>query len=245
MKIESLQNQKVKEWKKLQEKKYRDKTNLFLIEGDHLLQEALRSQKVVEIISTSQEYQIPNLPFYEVTPAILKKMSNQKSSTNVIAICKKLEARKPNGNICILENIQDPGNLGTIIRSAVAFQIDTIFLSQDTVDLYNDKVLRASEGMIFHKNIQRVEIDETTKQLKKDGYTIYATDVLQGQNLKEIKFPTKSAIIIGNEGSGISKKTKELCDELIHIPMSPNCESLNAGVSASIIFYEMGGISHE
>ena len=141
------------------------------------------------------------------------------------------------GNVCLLDKIQDPGNLGTIIRSAVAFKIDTIILSQDTVDLYNDKVIRASEGMIFHLNIIRGDLKEYINLLKKDNYTIYGTDCLLGTNIKDISFKGLNAIIIGNEGKGIDENIKKLCDEHIHIPIV--CESLNAGVAASIIFYEI------
>ena len=141
------------------------------------------------------------------------------------------------GNVCLLDNIQDPGNLGTIIRSAVAFDIKTIILSNDSVDLYNDKVIRASEGMLFHINIIRMDLKDAIKELKEKNYTIYGTDVIKGTTLKEIAFDDKTAITIGNEGQGMKEELKKLSDKMIHIPI--NCESLNAGVAASIIFYEV------
>ena len=153
MKIESLNNSKVKNWAKLKEKKYRDETNLFLVEGDHLLNSAMVNGSIVEIISTDETMEIPGIPFYLVTDSIMKKLSSQVSSTKVIGVCKKSEEQEIAGHVCLLDNIQDPGNLGTTIRSAVAFNINTLILSNDTVDLYNEKVIRASEGMIFHLNI--------------------------------------------------------------------------------------------
>ena len=206
MKIESLQNPKVKEWIKLKEKKYRDLNNLFLIEGDHLLNEAMIKGVVREIISVDKLFDFEGIPFYEVNDSIMKKLSNQVSGTNVICVCEKLREREIKGNVCLLDNIQDPGNLGTIIRSAVAFNIDTIIVSPDTVDLYNDKTIRSSEGMLFHINVIK-------------------------QNLEDV--------IIGNEGNGVKKALQDKCDSLIYIPISSTCESLNAGVAASIIFYEM------
>ena len=239
MKIESINNSKVKEWSKLKEKKYRDLNNKFIIEGDHLLKSALDKNLVLEIISLDKSYEVSNIPFYEVNESIMKKLSNQVSISNVIAICKKLDNKEINGNVCILDNIQDPGNLGTIIRSACAFNINTIIMSNDTVDLYNDKVIRASEGMIFNLNYTKGDLEEILTILKKDNYTIYGTDVKQGESLNNIIFSDKNAVIIGNEGKGMNNNLYNLCDKFINIPINSNCESLNAGVAASIIFYEM------
>ena len=238
MNIESVNNSKVKEWSKLKIKKYRDETGLFLIEGDHLLNQAMVKGSIKEVISLDKTMEIPGIPFYLVTDSIMKKLSNQVSGTKVIGVCEKLTEREILGNVCLLDNIQDPGNLGTIIRSAVAFNIDTIILSNDSVDLYNDKVIRSSEGMLFDINIIRADLKEEIDKLKKNGYKIYGTDVLNGTNLKEIKFSEKTAIIIGNEGKGMKEELKSICDKLIHIKI--NCESLNASVAASIIFYEVG-----
>lgn len=239
MKIESLQNNRVKEWSKLKEKKYRDQNSLFLIEGDHLLKEALNCNVVKEIIALNHTFEQKELPFFEVTEEIMKKLSSQVTVPKVIAVCEKKNASKINGKVCLLDDIQDPGNLGTIIRSAVAFDIDTIVLSNHTVDIYNEKVIRASEGMIFRINMIRTDLEEIIKSLIADNYHIYGTEVKGGKLLNEITFNEKSAIIIGNEGNGMHEYLQKYCHELIYIPMNKKCESLNAGVSASIIFYEM------
>ena len=194
MKIESLNNSKVKEWAKLKEKKYRDETGYFLVEGDHLMNSAMVKGVVKEIISTDETLKIPDIPFYLVTPAIIKKISNQINGTKVIGVCKKLPEKEICGNVCLLDNIQDPGNLGTIIRSAVAFDIKTIILSNDSVDLYNDKVIRASEGMLFHINIIRMDLKDAIKELKEKKYMIYGTDVIKGKVLKEITFNDKQLL---------------------------------------------------
>ena len=232
MKIESLSNAKVKNWNKLKEKKYRDEAGLFLIEGDHLIKEALKKQMVVSTIGLNETYD------YTVNPEILKKISSQKSGVKEIAVVKKIEEKKVEGDkILILDNIQDPGNLGTIIRSAVAFNISTIILSDDCVDLYNDKVIRSSEGMIFNINIVRKKLIEIIPKLKKNGYTVYATTV-NGNGYFEND--SKIELVIGNEGNGIKKDILSLCDKNITIKMNKDCESLNAGVAASILMYELG-----
>ena len=238
MKIESLNNPKVKDWLKLQTKKYRDLTNTFLIEGNHLLEEALKTNLVKEIIAVNTQYENKDIPFYLVDEKIMAKLSKQDSSTDVIAVVKKINNNDIIGNVCLLDDIQDPGNLGAIIRSAVAFNIKTIIMSPKTVDLYNEKVIRATEGLIFKLNFIREDLTKVINNLKEAGYQIYGTNVRYGTNLREIKFNKLRAIIIGNEGRGMNSNLEELCDTLINIPIA-NCESLNASVASSIIFYEM------
>ena len=197
-----------------------------------MAKEALKKQMVVSTIGLNETYD------YTVNPEILKKLSSQKSGTKEIAVVKKIEEKKVEGDkILILDNIQDPGNLGTIIRSAVAFNISTIILSDDCVDLYNDKVIRSSEGMIFNINIVRKKLIEIIPKLKENGYTIYATTV-NGKGYFEND--SKIALVIGNEGNGIKEDILNLCDKNITIKMNKECESLNAGVAASILMYELG-----
>lgn len=235
--IESVNNPKVKNWVKLKEKKYRDATDTFIVEGDHLVKEALKYGKVKEIIALDQEFLDESCPFYQVSLAVMKKISCQMSISKVAAVVQKFDCLEIKGNVCLLDNLQDPGNLGTIIRSAVAFGIQTIILGLDTVDLYNDKVIRASEGMVFNLNFRRQDLKEAILELKQKGYKIYGTDVLKGISLNEVSFSGKNGIIIGNEGLGMKEVLKKECDYLLNIPINSNCESLNAGVAASIIFY--------
>ena len=235
--IASLNNSKVKAWNKLKEKKFRDEEKSFLIEGDHLVECALNYGVVKEIITTDENYKIPHIPVYYVTSSTMKKLSNQVTGTNIIAVCQKIPERQIQGNVCLLDNIQDPGNLGTIIRSAKAFGIDTLVLSLDTVDLYNDKVIRASEGLLFGLNIIKSDLKTIIKKLKENNYKIYGTNCKEGLELKKVAFAPLSAIIIGNEGRGMKPDLTNLCDEMIHIKIDG--ESLNAAVAASIIFYEV------
>lgn len=235
MKIESLQNQKVKEWTKLKEKKYRDETGCFLIEGEHLIEEAKKIGCLKEQISINSAKRNSD---YIVTKEIMKKITSQVTPPNVIAVCEKLKEKEPFGNILILDKIQDPGNLGTMIRSAKAFFYDTIILSIDSVDLYNEKVIRSTEGMLFHLNIIRRNLKEELPKLKQLGYQIYGTNVQNGISLNQINFVSKKAIIIGNEGRGVKMELQKYFDKTIYIPMNQACESLNAAISASIIMYE-------
>ena len=237
MEITSINNEKVKFWTKLNEKKFRDSNNLFLVEGNHLVSEALKHGIVKEIIATS-DY-IYDVDTYYVSDKVINKISKQKSGTNVIAVCKKLKENEIGNKLLILDNIQDPGNLGTIIRSAVAFNIDTIVLSIDTVDLYNDKVIRSSEGMIFNINIIKRDLNSFIKELKNNDYEIIGTNVSKGNDINNINLNNKFAILMGNEGTGLKVELQELCDVFLYIKMNELCESLNVGVATSIILYEI------
>lgn len=236
MKITSIHNDNVKYWVSLKNKKIRDKERKFIVEGDHLIEETRKNNLIEYIISCVDE----NADFY-VTKEIMEKISDQKSISYNAAVVKFIPEDSVNGNVIILDNLQDPGNLGTIIRSSVAFNIDTIIISDTSVDLYNPKVVRSTEGMIFNLNIIRRNLEGIIPVLKNLGYKIVGTDVNEGIDVRNIS-KENVAIIIGNEGNGMSENVKEMCDEFINIKINKSCESLNAGVAASIIMYE---VSHE
>ena len=237
MKITSLTNQKVKYYVRLKDKKFRDVENMFLVEGDHLVNEAINKGYAREIISLNEFDS--NLPVVLVTEEIMKKISSQKSISPICAVCRKIPTNKIGETVIALDDIQDPGNLGTIIRSSVAFDIDTILLGDKSVDLYNEKVIRSSEGMIFKKNVLRCNLHDKLLELKKSGYEIIGTDLKNGTNVKAFDFPKKVVIVMGNEGNGLSDLVKEVCDNYIYIDMNNECESLNVAVASSIILYEM------
>lgn len=237
MKITSLNNPKVVFWAKLKLKKYRDIENLFIVETRHLVDEAYKKGVVKEIICLNEENSY-DVPCYEVSKEVMQRVSSLVSAPDVIAVCNYILPDDISGNVLMLDRLQDPGNLGTIIRSAVAFNFNTIIVSSDTVDMYNDKVLRASEGMIFNVNIIKSDLKSIIPILKSKGYEIVGTDVKRGVNVTNYH-NHKCAFIIGNEGSGMSVELKEMCDALVYIKMSGKCESLNASVASSIIMYEV------
>ena len=248
--ITSLENKKIKYINKLKNKKFRDEEGIFVIETKHLVEEAYKSGFLTELylVDTNIESNIledDKINKYQITKEIMNKISSLESPSNFLGLVKKLPTINYGNRLLILDNIQDPGNLGTIIRSAVAFNLDTLILSNDCVDLYNDKTIRSSEGMLFKLNILRKALNTFLTELKNNNYTIYGTDVINGNIVGEIKFPKKYAIIIGNEGKGLKSALKNLVDQNIYIPMSPNAESLNAGIAASIIMYEMSKNDYE
>lgn len=236
MKITSVQNDRVKYWNSLKEKKNRDRDRRFLVEGDHLINEAKKQNLIVETISM-----VDATADYYVTKEIMEKISSQKSISYNAAVVRFIPEDSITGKTIILDNIQDPANLGVIIRSCIAFGFNNIVLSDTSVDLYNPKVIRATEGMIFHINVLRRNLKEFIPILKILGYKIVGTDVLSGEDVRNIKIDDM-AIVMGNEGQGLSDDVKKMCDQFVYIKMNKICESLNVAVAASILMYE---VSHE
>lgn len=236
--ITSLENKKIKNLAKLLIKKYRDQEDKFLVEGQHLVEEALDSGCLLEVIMT-EDYGINyDVETTFVTYEVIKKLTNSVTPQKIVGVVKKVKKEEIGNKILLLDGIQDPGNLGTIIRSSVAFNVDTIILSKDSVDLYNDKVIRSSEGMLFHINIVRQDLNDFIDRIKEKGYKVFGTKVTNGINIKSIEKNEKVAIIMGNEGNGVKKEILDKCDKYLYIPMNSKCESLNVGVATSIILYE-------
>ncbi len=240
MVITSLENKEIKTYAKLKQKKYRDSEKRFLVEGKHLVEEAKRANLLLKVIVTNEdEYNFPSKLM--VTQDIMKKLSVLETPPNIIGVCKMREEEELANKVLVLDGIQDPGNMGTIIRSAVAFSVSSILLSNDSVDFYHPKVVRATQGMLFHVNILRRDLSSEILRLKERGYLIYTTDVEDGEEIQNITFQEekKIAFVMGNEGNGVSDTVKKLADKKIYIKMNPLVESLNVGVATSILLYEL------
>jgi TrmH family RNA methyltransferase len=235
MHYSSVKNEKIKNLKKLNTKKYRDIEGKFLVEGKHLIMEAHKSGYLEEVFISEKEELKLNIPISSASNEVLKYISELETPT-MLGICKKKQDKIKGNKILILDDIRDPGNLGTIIRSAVAFNVDTIIMGSECTDLYNSKVLRATEGLLFKINIVKENLTEIIPKLKKEGYFIYASTLSNQNNLEK---KSKFAIIVGNEGMGIKKEILELADSFITIPMNEACESLNVAVATSILLYEL------
>lgn len=239
--ITSFDNDKVKYLKKLSKKKYRDLYNEFLVEGRHLVIEAYKHNMLKEIILCDGEVTPFDVPYTVVSYEVMKKISEVETPQKIMGLCKKIEDTTIGSRILLLDEIQDPGNMGTIIRSAVAFDIDTIILSKNCVDLYNPKVVRSTQGMLFHIPILIYDFDELLPMLKELKIPIYATKVEYGTNVSTLKEDEKKrfALLMGNEGNGVHPEYLELSDKNLYIPMSNEVESLNVAIATSILLYEL------
>lgn len=240
MVITSLDNSKIKKYLKLKTKKYRDNFKLYLVETDNLIKEAINNNCLVDLLALDGSINKYDFNITYVSKEIIKKLSSLDTTSNFIGVVKMKEMSNNFGNrILILDDIQDPGNLGTIIRSSVAFNITDIILSTNSVDLYNDKVIRSSEGMIYKINIIRTDLIKVINKLKENNYLILGTNVRNGVDVKEVN-SSRFALIMGNEGKGVKEEILNLCDKNLYIKMNKNCESLNLGVATGILLYELG-----
>lgn len=241
MVITSVNNDYIKEVNKLHQKKYRDESKKFIVEGDHLVAEANKNGYLKEIITLEDVLvKYDDIKITYVTKEVMDKISEQISSSNIIGICSYIENNNISNNVIMLDGLQDPGNLGTIIRSAAAFNYDVI-LGDNTVDIYNSKVVRSTEGMIFNVNFIKSNLVDFIN--KHNDYKYYIADMNEGCNVKEINNISKHGIIVGNEGNGISEDIRNMNIEYVHINQSSKCESLNVGVAASILMHELGDIN--
>ena len=238
MEITSLDNQLVKKIASLHKKKFRDEYELFFIEGMKSIKEAINFNQEIEYILYSPdmvEYDL-DIEGIEVSKEILCKISDTVTPQGIIAVCKikeeKIDVLKGKKKIVYLDKVQDPGNVGTIIRTADAFGIDCVVLSKECADIYSPKVVRSTMGSLFHLPVIR---DVGVEELKKLNMKIYSSS-LDGD--EEFKIEDNSILVIGNEGNGISEETKEITDEFIKIKMPGNAESLNASIAAGILMYE-------
>lgn len=227
--ISSVQNPTVKALSKLQQKKYRQKMNQMIVEGEHLVLEAKRYGRVLDT------YTIDQAKYPEATllsPHVMKKITDTKNPPQVIAVCEVPRTSLVTERVLILEQIQDPGNLGTLLRSALAFDFKTIILDQ-CVDHLNPKVLRSTQGAVFRLNMIEMSVETF---IDKNPHTILATHVSQEKKLtKPISLPI--ALILGNEGQGVKKSTLDRADYWMHIP-TKHVESLNVSVAGSILMHQ-------
>ncbi|QMS84369.1 TrmH family RNA methyltransferase [Candidatus Xianfuyuplasma coldseepsis] len=232
MEITSVQNKLIKETTKLHQKKYRDQFGHFLVEGYHLYEEARTVGNVVQVFTT--DHAIVGEDVIYVNEAVLQKLSDAKNPQGVVTVCQKVDAQEPSDQILLLDHIQDPGNLGTLLRSALAFGFTTIVLD-NTVDVYNDKVLRSTQGAIFKLNFIHSSILEF---MEKYNWILYYGTAMTGVPIQAFSTMPPFGIILGNEGAGVNEHILRKTTKNITIPMIQT-ESLNVGVAGSIIMYEL------
>lgn len=237
--IRSVNNSKVKNWCKLHEKKYREREQMFLIENEHLILEAIEANLIDTLILL--EDKIIDFKFdgnkVMVSEEVMKKLKMSTSTPLCMALVHMPKFNSNIGNkIVICDDVQDPGNLGTMIRSSYSFGFDTFIVSKNSVDIYNDKVVRSTQGALFHMNVLRTDLVDFIKRLKKEDYHVYATALQNAKGLSTFENKEKVALIFGNEGAGVSKQLLEMSDENIFIEMS-RFESLNVAMACGICTY--------
>lgn len=235
-KITSISNDYIKGIVRLHEKRYRDQEQKFIIEGYHLISEAKDLLETVLIIDEKDE--VSGVENILVTNEIINKVSFTKTPQKIIGICHYFPQYELSGErFLLLDHLQDPGNVGTLVRSALGFNIDMVILSEDSVDLYNDKFIRATQGALFKAKIVINPLETVIKELKKRKVKIIGTSLETNHSLEEIIGEKKYAIILGNEANGVNPKLLETTDINIKIETNFTLESLNVGVAGGIIMH--------
>lgn len=240
--IRSKSNQLIKQTKKLLQKKYRKTT--YLIDGWHLLEEAQKSGAQIEQIFVTEEglhrLNQPELVKL-VSPEVLAELSDSVTPQGVVAQLSLPQQEPPgqlSGKFLVLEDVQDPGNVGTMIRTADAAGYDGVFISEKSADIYSMKVLRSMQGSHFHLPIYRVDMGKLLEHFKSKQIPVFATTLSKNSvDYKEIIAPSSFALVMGNEGHGISDFMADQADQLIHISMPGQAESLNVAVAAGILLF--------
>jgi len=251
--IQSKDNLLIKDIKKLKEKKYRISSNMFLVEGFRFAEEALNSDfEVVNIfISASREAKYENscmkdklqrnTKVYSVSDSLFKSVCDTDNPQGILAVVrnKPIEIKYDSGFYMLADKIQDPGNMGTIIRTAHAAGALGVIITKGTVDIYNDKTLRSTMGSIFNIPVIYDKDLSLVQKLRSDGFKLITSSLDTDKNFYDVDLKQKVIISVGNEGNGISAEVYNICDLKIKIPMPGGAESLNAAVAASIMMYEV------
>jgi len=225
--------------KNLKDKKFRREHGLFMVEGNKFCLDLLNTD--VEIVYTlTSNKNLTGFPNIEiVSEKMLKTLATTKTNQDTICVCRIKEYGIASvGNSLILDNLQDPGNVGTLVRSALAFGFDDIYIIEGA-DPYSEKVIRSSAGLVMSARIHVCDFETFEKNKNKIAKTFLVAD-MNGENINTICLPKgKVAVIIGNEGQGVSEKFINLANKIVSIPMASIVESLNAGVAGSIIMQKI------
>ena len=252
--ISSKDNEFIKHVKKLKDKKYRDQSNEYVIEGIKLVEEAINENAKIKQIVICEEctktqeiskklmYEIASFDCIYVTENIFNNITEVKNPQGILAVIERKNSENEinyNEDIIVaLDGIQDPGNLGTILRTVDSIGLKQILVSKETADVYNPKVVRSTMGAIFRvKVIECEDLEKTLKQIKKHKYEIVVTSLQTNESIYDIEY-NKKVIVIGNEANGVSKEIQEMADKKVKIPMLGKTESLNASVATGIVLYE-------
>ena len=242
--IISKDNSLVKHIRQLKQKKYRDEFKEYVVEGIKIVEEAIQENEEIVLIVICDELlkKSINTTRYKVefvNKIIFEFISDTVSPQGILAIIKEKNAKKIKTDVIFaLDDIQDPGNMGTIIRTLDAAGVKDLIISKESADIYNPKVTRSTMGAIYRLNVIRTDLLFKLKEMQQDGYKIVVTSLSTDKNHYDINFDEKTIIVIGNEAKGVSQEIMEIADVKVKIPMLGKSESLNAAVATGILAYE-------
>ena len=235
--IKSRQNELIKEVAKLSDASFRKQQKKFKVDGFHMFEMAKEANQLSEVFTLKEIKDLDkSIPQYLVSEEVLDKISSSKSPQGIVSVCKfKVEKPISSNRVLYLDDVSDPGNLGTILRTALAFGFSNVILSKNCCSIYNEKTLQASQGAIFNLNIV---LDKSLAELKAKGYEILATEIKGSISLNEVKKNDKFILVLGNEAHGVSEPILKLADKHVRIDID-SIESLNVAIAGAIAMYEL------
>ena len=247
--ISSTKNEKIKELVKLQTAKGRKKAGMYLLEGEHLVEEAIKERAQIKLIVVTsnrlEDYKNllaqADVQVLVVSQDVFHKLSMTETTQGILAVVEivKQEILPHKGRFIVLDAVQDPGNLGTIVRTADAAGFDAVVLGTGTVDLYNDKVLRSMQGSHFHIPVFQANLQEYLPILKEKGVQVAVTALHRdSKDYSVLQGAIDVAIVVGNEGQGVSDDVIDLADIEVTIPMFGKAESLNVAIASALLMYK-------
>ena len=250
--IESKENNSFKNTKKLKERKNRNKSSKYIIEGFRLVQEAFKANVSIDYLIVTEDaiekidqylsdYISSDIKIYKISENLFKELVSTENPQGILAVINmNIKPLKSNGNFYLLcDKLQDPGNLGTIIRTSHAAGVQGIILTKGTVDIYNEKTIRSTMGSIFYIPINYDDDNlSLVKSLKDEGFNLVVTSLDTNKDFFEEDLRGKVILTVGNEGNGVSTEVMDLADTKVKIPMPGNAESLNVAIATSVIMYE-------
>lgn len=249
--IESTQNALVKHWKKLvTSKKDRDKSEEFIVEGFHLVEEALKKDGTILHLIIREDQELPagwktdNLQLIQVTKAVAKELIETEQSQGIFAHCRQPEHTDDESaswrKLLFIDAVQDPGNIGTMIRTADAAGMDAVILGKGSADPFNPKTVRSAQGSHFHIPVVKGELGEWIDRAKAAGVKVIGTGLQNAVDHYNVAPLDEFALIVGNEGSGVAGEYLSKADDIVKIPLYGKAESLNVAIAAGILLYTYG-----
>ncbi|WP_085523176.1 TrmH family RNA methyltransferase [Tuberibacillus sp. Marseille-P3662] len=249
--IESRQNLNVKQWMKLKQKKHREKLGAFIVEGTHLVEEALKAGQVKQLLMVS-DYEMPrqwqawledDVETFVLSDDIFDTLANTETPQGIMAVCPMYQDKlnmMSNGRYLLLDAVRDPGNMGTLIRTADACGFNAVIVGADCVDFYNSKVLRSAQGSHFHIRLIESDISDTMTTLQDKKVPVMGT-MMTGVDVFQLESDHRGgfALLLGNEGAGVSEAYLQQTDVNVQIPIFGRAESLNVSVAGGILMYTL------
>ncbi|GGB48662.1 TrmH family RNA methyltransferase [Fictibacillus barbaricus] len=247
--IESESNASLKQWKKLHSRKEREKTGTFLLEGPHLIEEAIHSGAKLQHVIVEENYQMKDewlkerFSLWSVPAKLMKQLSETEKPQGILAVCEMMDQPedliKPKGRYLLIDGVQDPGNLGTIIRTADSAGLDGVFLGEGTADLYNGKTVRSTQGSLFHLPVVKADLLQIIGQCKEQDIPVLSTSLQEAVDMRRASEVEGFALIVGNEGAGVQETLQKESTMNVKIPIFGQAESLNVSVATGILLYEL------